>query len=67
MRVTRRCSALLAIARSSASWRRPSCSSVDGARRPVLSLVAGLAAVLLGGFAGETRGQAQEHAGHALG
>src|SRR3990172_3880659 len=48
--------------------RREPGKSLGRARRPVfLYLGAGLMVVLLGGFAGETRGQVEQHAGHALG
>lgn len=48
--------------------KRASGRSVRRARRPVRPLLgAGLTAVLLGGFAGEARGQAEQHAGHPLG
>jgi tetratricopeptide (TPR) repeat protein len=53
------------------SDRLPRCAPgkpVGRARRPVfLHLGAGLMVVLLGGFAGETRGQVEQHAGHRLG
>ncbi len=48
--------------------RREPGKSVGRACRPVfLYLGAGLMVVLLGGFAGETRGQVEQHAGHPLG